>query len=507
MAPPPSTTVTIQEDVYMVLTKERPAAKRRGSRKKPVQAKMPVPMAELPEYRDAIKWAAKVRAEAEAKIARETNHVSDGVLRRLDKLVGNGIDRRQRDAVSLWNGTPAQGCQPGAGDFSSIEYLMNSISLLPEDGADVARWWRLQSDEGVTDFKEQVFFLMFVEGHRACYSESAVLLRDGMRGAINSLLPDIPEPVQLTRMLLAEQAAMPETERSEVTLSRIVLILNEMEWRRDRTESDSRDHTGRRYGVEEVLGEIKAAGITEVVVDCGQVRNAVQMRAAIAEFGARVRGCKVCQNWFVVKESEIPYHWYNRCPGCTSHGMRGVVIGGRGYANREEQLMDVVRERTEGTIDVRVHLALAEGTTIAQAGRMLLSDDEAVGDETAKLEACPIAASCKSACGVMQDKGLRPIPITPVDGKYEFCQIFAYRRMVEGVDDQEVRDRVALEWLRRMNDDGERAVAKRQAETFASEGAEDTADDSDMLEIEGVVGVTEPADANPAEVQVQTSLF
>jgi len=492
----------------MVLTKDKPAAKGRGRIKKAVQAKMPVQMNELPEYKDALNWTASVRAEAEKRISRETNEVSSGVLKRLDKLVGNGITQRQRDVVDLWNGTPAHGMQPGAGDFSSIEYLMKSISLLPEDGADVARWWRLQADERVTAFDDQVFFLMFVDGHRSCTSESAILLRDGMRSAIASLLTDIPGAVQLTRMLLAEQAALPEEQRRVVALSEIVVILNEMEWRRDRTESDSRGHEGKRHGVEEVLSALSAAGISEFIVDCGQVRDAAQMREVIAEFGARVRGCKDCRNWFAIEEKNIPYHWYNRCPGCTSHGMRGVIYGGRGYESREEQLIDMVRQRTEGTVDVRVHLALAEQTTIAEAGRMLLSDSETVGEESEQLESCPIAASCKSACGVMQDRGLRPIPITPVDGKYEFCQIFAYRRMVEGVENQQIRDRVALEWLREMMDD-ERVVAKRQAEVFSQEAASDEAapNDADVAEDAGGINVPETMDAKLAEVKVQTTLF
>ena len=281
-----------------------------------------------------------------------------------------------------------------------------------------------------------------------------------------------------------------------------------MEWRRDRTESDSREHTGKRYDVEEVLATLRAAGITEVVVDCGQVRNAAQMREAIEEFGARVRGCKSCQNWFAVEEKNVPYHWYDRCPGCVSHGFRGVVFGGHNYESREEQLTSIVRRRTEATIDVRVHLALAEQTTIAHAGRMLMHGAQAAEAEADRLEPCPIAASCKSACGVMQDKGLRLIPITPVDGKFEFCQLFAYRRMVEGVADQEVRDRVALEWIREMMDD-ERAGAKRQAEMFGHIASPD-----DVGETEAADGKTVPeppdtgtADARPAEVKVQATLF
>ncbi|MCY4580752.1 MAG: hypothetical protein OXD31_17130 [Chloroflexi bacterium] len=502
----------------MVLTKERPAVKWSGrskktSRQKAVQVKMPVPMNELPEYKDALRWTESVRAEAEKRIARETNEVSGGVLKRLDGLVGSGINRRQRDAVTLWNGTPAHGRQPGSGDFSSIEYLMKGISLLPVDGENVALWWRRQADDSVTDHDEQVFFLMFVDGHRACTSDSAILLRDCMRAAIASLLPDIPGAVQLTRMLLAEQTALPEAARRAVALSEIVLILNEMEWRRDRTESDSREHTGKRYDVEEVLAALRAAGITEVVVDCGQVRNAAQMREAIEEFGARVRGCKSCQNWFAVEEKNVPYHWYDRCPGCVSHGFRGVVFGGHNYESREEQLTSIVRRRTEATIDVRVHLALAEQTTIAHAGRMLLNDTEAVGvdavkAETERLEPCPIAASCKSACGVMQDKGLRPVPITPVDGKFEFCQLFAYRRMVEGIADQEVRDRVALEWIREMMDD-ERAGAKRQAEMFEHIASHDDVDETEAADGTTVPGPvdTGTADARPAEVKVQATLF
>ena len=46
--------------------------------------RLPVPIDELPEYRDAVEWAVGVRAAADRQIAREASVVPTGVLQRID---------------------------------------------------------------------------------------------------------------------------------------------------------------------------------------------------------------------------------------------------------------------------------------------------------------------------------------------------------------------------------------------------------------------------------------
>lgn len=185
-----------------------------------------------------------------------------------------------------------------------------------------------------------------------------------------SLIPEIPTAPALFNTLEASQRELPESERRLVTLSEVVEILNAIEWRRDRIESAHRSHTGMRHGVKDVHAALSDAGLEDFVVDCGPVRGAAQMREVIAEFGARVRGCAApgCGNWFAVEEDKVPYDWYDRCPGCSTDGPKGIFIGGNGDRSKEQALIDGVRGWTERSIDVGIKVALAEGTTVRHDG-------------------------------------------------------------------------------------------------------------------------------------------
>lgn len=455
--------------------------------------KLPVPVDELPEYRDAVEWATGVRAEAEKKIARETAIIPIGVMQRCDGLLGKGLSRRQLELIELWNGVGARGCQPGAGDFYALQHVLQNFALLPGVGDDVSAWWLHDSDGQGKERDGQLNYYVLIEGHHKAHTESTVLLTEALRTALASLLPDIPSAPAVLGMLQAKRRELPEDERPQVALSEITHLLNEMEWRRDRIESESREHIGMRVSVEEVHGALTAAGLTDFLVDCGPIDGAEVARNAIERFGARVRGCVSCANWFAVDEDKITYDWYNRCPGCSAGWTPHISMGGHYGRPAEEILVDEVRGRTEFTIDLGVKVALAEGTTVRHARQLLKGTTESPAAVKEKLRVCPIAGDCKSLCGALQAGGERDIPIAPENGRYESCEIYAFRNMAEGVEG-EVRQDLAREWIRQTNEKA-RNAERKQASAF-------DADTEDTVALQADEDV-----ADAPKVSVQASMF
>ncbi len=477
----------------MATTIHVPKKTRMRNGKKARTPRLPVPLDELPEYRDAVEWTVGVRAEAERKIAREASEVPIGVLQRLDALTGRTVAKRQRDLVELWSGVGARGKNGYHSEYYAIRELMQDFSLLPGIADDVGAWWLFHSDGRGKEHGECVNFHVLIDGHYRAESETALLLLDALRAVMASLIPEMPTAPALLGMLEAQQEQLTEDELRQVALSEVVGILNEMEWRRDRIESPDRSHIGRRHSVENVHTELSCAGLEDFIVDCGSVRDVAQMRDVIAEFGRRVRGCAQpgCCNWFTVDEDKIPYDWYSRCPGCSTDGPKGIFIGGVGDRSKEQMLVDGVREWTEQSIDVSIKVALAEGATIRHA-RELLSGaaDKTVEEVRRDLKACPIAGECRTLCGSLQTGGLRTIPIAPADGKYGSCHIYRFRRMAEGVEG-EARETIATEYIRQINE-GAHSAARRLSRMFAPE-----------VEADKDVSV----DEEPAEVTVQTAMF
>lgn len=466
----------------MVTTVQKPKKSRNRNRKKAGQPKLPVPVDQLPEYRDAVKWATGIRTEAEKAIARETAVIPIGVMQRFDELLGKGLRRRQLELIELWNGVGARGCQPGAGDFYALQYVLQNFALLPGVGEDVPAWWLHDSDGRGKERDERLHYYVLVEGHHKAYTESAVLLTDALRTVLASLLPDIPSAPAVLGMLQARQVELAEDERQQVTLSEVTHLLNEMEWRRDRIEGDSREQTGRRISVAEVHKSLSAAGLTDFLVDCGPVRNAEVVREAIERFGARVRGCVSCANWFAVDEDKIPYDWYSRCPGCTAGWTPHISIGSHYGRPAEEILVEEVRRRTEFTTDLGVKVALAEGTTVQHARQLLRGTVESPEAVRESPRICPLAGDCKSLCGMLQVRGERDIPIASEDGRYESCEIYAFRNMASGVGG-EIREGIAREWIRQTNEkarNAERAQAtildEETGDATEAQAGEDTAE-------------------------------
>ena len=477
----------------MVTKTEKPKKTRRRNGKKARTPRLPVPVDELPEYREAVEWAVGVRAEAERKIAREASEVPIGVLQRMDALVGMTVTKRQRDLVELWSGVGARGKNRYHSEYYAIRELMQDFSLLPGIADDVGMWWLFHSDGRGKEYDECVNFHVLIGGHYRAESETALLLKDALRAVMASLIPEMPTAHALLEMLRAQRCELSEDERRQVALSEVVGILNEMEWRRDRMESSDRSHIGRRHSVEDVHIDLSGAGLEDFIVDCGPVCDAAQMRDVIAEFGPRVRSCAQpgCCNWFAVDEDKVPYDWYSRCPGCSTDGPKGIFIGGVRNKSKEQTLVDGAREWTEQSIDVSIKVALAEDTTIRHARELLNGDTNRTVEEVQRdLKTCRIAGECKTMCGSLQTGGLRTIPIAPADGKYGSCHIYRFRSMAEGVEG-EARETIATEYIRQINE-GARSAARRQSRMFAPE-----------VEAGNDVCV----DAEPAEVTVQSAMF
>ena len=234
----------------MATTIHVPKKTRRRNGKKARTPRLPVPVDELPEYTDAVEWAVGVRAEAERKIAREASEVPIGVLQRMDALMGRTVTRRQRDLVELWSGVGARGKNGYHSEYYAIRELMQDFSLLPGIADDVGAWWLFHSDGRGKEHGECVNFHVLIDGHYRAESETALLLKDALRAAMASLVPEMPTAPALLEMLRAQQRELPEDERRQVALSEVVGILNEMEWRRDRIESPDRSHIGKRHSVD-----------------------------------------------------------------------------------------------------------------------------------------------------------------------------------------------------------------------------------------------------------------
>ena len=176
----------------MVTTTEEPKKARRRNARKARTPRLPVPVDELPEYRDAVEWAVGVRAEAERKIAREASEVPLEVLQRLDALVGRAITKRQRDLVELWSGVGARGKSGYHSEYYAIRELMQDFSLLAGIADDVGAWWLFHSDGHGKEHGECTNFHVLIEGHYTADSETALLLKDALRAVMASLVPGIP---------------------------------------------------------------------------------------------------------------------------------------------------------------------------------------------------------------------------------------------------------------------------------------------------------------------------
>ena len=441
-------------------------SRRRKSGKKVAATQETIDIYQLPEFKEALKWADEVRAKAEAEIARETSKIPSGVRDWLRTLVNAGaMPRRQFGLVSAWNGVGARGRKPGEGDYYAISQTMKALALLPAEGADPGRWW---VTHGMTDMTERddsrICLVPLYPNHYKTYTESGVGLKDALRNAMKSLLPHIPSPAETYEWVKARRAWL-ESEPQVIALSEVVTVLNQMEWMRDVVQATDEDHTPKRIDVEGVRDALVSAGIDEFIIDCGLVRSAEQMRGVVAEFGSRARGCSRCGNWFTVSEDRVKYDWYNHCPGCTKGWTPGIFIGGQ--KSSERALVSAVDGWTNGTISLVPKVAIAEETTLAHARQLLLGTEQKVADPTDGLEPCPLASECDTLCGRLQSDGKRTIPLSPENGQFASCHIYGFMQMAKGVEG-EAREEIAKAWGRQINE-GIVASAKKQTKMMMTE--------------------------------------
>lgn len=460
----------------MVQTLDRPStptkpktsrtSRKRKSGKKAQATHETVDVYQLPEFKEALKWADEVRAKAEAEIARDTSKIPSGVRDWLRTLVNAGaMPRRQFELASAWNGVGARGRKPGEGDYYAISQTMKALALLPAEGADIGRWWVTHAMTDMTERDDSKICLVpLYPNHYQAYSESAVGLQDALRNAMKSLLPSIPSPAETFEWVKAQRAWL-SSEPQAIALSEVVTVVNQMEWMRDVVHSTDAKYTPIRVEIEAVREALLAAGIDEFISDCGLVKSAEQMRCVIAEFGDRARGCSRCGNWFTVSADRVKYDWYNRCPGCTKGWIPGIFIGG--HESAEQALVSGVDGWTSGTISLLPKVAIAEGTTLGHARQLLLGTDRKVADVTEGIETCPIASQCDTLCGRLQSDGRRAIPLAPESGQFASCHIYGFLEMANGIEG-EAREEIAEAWRRQINE-GVVASTKKQTKMMMAE--------------------------------------
>ena len=423
--------------------------------KKEAKSKGPVPIDELREYTGAVEWAEKVRADAEKEITDHSTSIPDYVLAALDEMAASGVlSARERDLVTLWDGVGSRSNRAGSyANYHTLHEVLKSIACLPAVDADRKTWWLEQI---VAENAKSVNFFTMKENHYKGYFESDKKLREVLRKYLAGMLDEIPTPADICAMLpeLLTRPEVSDEDKDEqpiaepLSLSRITNIAANMEDYRcivlDGTYSREK-----RRSVGEVDAELREAGLA-FISNTGVIESAEDVREALREFGAQVRGCAFCQNWFLADEKRS---YPANCSGCGEklYAAERIAVGKvdpRSRKDMKEMTMDWhllrwVRSRVEETTDIAVKVALAEGTTISHARRMLAGDETSVETATAGLERCPMAQSCLSLCGVLQAQGKRTIPLSPMSGRLKDCHHYTYRKMVEGIEDTEAKMEIA----------------------------------------------------------------
>ncbi len=475
---------------------------RRRKKNKAAQVKLPVAVAELPEYKDAVAWAVEVRVKAEKQIAREAENINPGAMRRLKALADRGsITQRGFELVELWDGVGARGRRPGEGDYHSIRELLKSLSSLPDVDASVTDWWLNIVKSGrtvATEGQPAVNFYLLIEGHRECRSESALGMRDVLRSALKDMLGGLPTPVQVLEFL--------HDNSDEVELSTLVKFVNALEWRRDRVETDVYD-SRRRFSVAEVHRILSDVGRSDFTVDCGVVGTVEEMREVVVKFGNRLRACPRCTNWFAVEASRADSYWHQPdCPGC-ERGDEPIRFPNKPPHERttEERLVGGIDKWVRDSGNIATKVAIKNGMTILDARRKLIG--EKVPTDYSVLETCPLAKECPTLCGEMQTKGERSVPLTPENGEFEHCHIYSFYGMTEGMD-AENRELVAGKFIEQINETArvERDRSKALEREKARKAADEMADDEAMANVPKTAEQTASA-GSAKDMSVQTNLF
>ena len=473
------------------------------------EAKQPsygiVRLDELPEYREVVGWSVKVRADAEEKIASMSVWVPPKVLAWLDELLEIGVlTGRERDLVTLWDGVGAAASEGAvSANYYTLREILKSIACLPGSGDDRKAWWREQVEKP-EDGEQKVNFNTMKSRHYICRFESDTALEEVLRKCLRTLLCEIPTAVEIGEMLQPRGVEPVDGAKRLMKLSGIATRVKTLRHYESLVLHSSYGpalSTG-DWSASKVAADLREAEL-EFIEDCGRIASAEVVRNAIAQFGAGVRGCAACDNWFVVKDAR--YSFPSQCPGCgeVSFALDRTAVGPvhrrrDGEAGLpltyEDHLLRHLRSRVEETSDLAVKVAVAVGTTVNHARQQLAGGDISVEDATAGLEICPVAASCHSLCGSLQARGERSIPLAPFSGRYKECHNYGFRSMVDGMNGVKQRDGIAKQWAEQIW-----AIAKEDQPHVAAERA--------LEDIEAGVVSFIPAVEADSTIGMQSAMF
>ena len=403
---------------------------------------LPVAVDELPEYRDCVSWAARVRADAEKEIEDRSVHVSDATLDRIERLVGDTVSKRDLEILKLWNGVGIQGIKPG--NHHSIHRLMESVSYLPACGTDLVRWWydQVVRRGNYADSVRSINVFCLLEGFYGGDEESVLVLKRVLKAALGQMSDGAPSAVQVADLMAAEQSP------GEVPLlSKIVSVVNKMAFEIYLVRSDCPDREmpeDERTSPNQVNALLVEGGFIGYEQDCGGIEGVERMRDLVKEYGrAAMRSCLSCTGWFVGRETS-EWSRAHKCVGCGSYGP--IHFPPRGQEpTAEDKLLQFVRRDMEADGDLSRNMALVYGISPEDADRLLTGELIALEQVERRQGKCPVAASCSTLCGVLQHKFDRGLPFTR-NGQHASCLLYQFLDENESVEG-DARDQAARRWL------------------------------------------------------------
>ena len=393
---------------------------------------LPVAVDRLPEYRDCVEWAVKMRADVEADIASEAVNVPSEVFDRIQLLVGDTISKRDFEIVELWSGVGIRGIKPGR--YYNLATVMRSVSALPCVGTELRRWWyehvrgERRHEEGI----RKINLYSMLDGGT---EESMLALKRVLRSVLLQMAEAAPSPVEVAVFYMAEAGD------EEVCLSSMVSVVNSLRYQLYLVQEESPERNlpfEKRVSPAQLHSLLIEADIVDYEVDCGAVEGVDRMRELVGLYGrANLKSCLNCTGWFAESE-EQQWRRNDRCAGCGHYGRINFDRGGD-QPSAEDELVSFVRAGMEAEGDISRNMALTYGISPEDAEKLLTGKLLVLGEVDVREGRCPVAASCKTLCGVLQHKFGRKLPFT-YSGQYATCVLYQFldeNRETEGEERQE----------------------------------------------------------------------
>lgn len=395
----------------------------------------------LPEFQAAAEWRAGVFAFAESIIAEETAHIPDGVLARIDRLIGEGAISADSAALArAWSGVA-----PGEGARGSVILrLLRSISKAPSEGADLTKWWIAQaSDEEDVDRMDLVFAHWSYTGKSEGAPISIAALGECERALMLDAAKRMPGVVDVYDALSVDEQAARVGER--LRLGYIADRVNVMRDQARLAGGEGADCD--RVSVSDIQWTLGAAE-RDVYVDCGPIRDAEELRDVMASLRSSGLGfsfCRVCavpgSVVWIAKQGAPGWADFRHCGGCSVSDERGPQIGvvGAPHGTLMSLSGDVNFDQPEDAI-AAIALAIALRCSPADAAELLAERLDRADISGAR---CPRAAECGKSCGRLQALD-EAMPAISSGGDPEACDMKTYLDLADGVEGKAERWAIAL---------------------------------------------------------------